>query len=79
MNGYLQTAEHLIVSRATDDVFRHKLIFQPIVDEVFGVDAAVYQSANLLHHTILQTLLEPTGNLLTPQFSVDVDAYYRGE
>ena len=54
MDGYLKTADHLVVGDFAYDVAGEELVFQAVVDEVLGLDAAVEQAAHLVKHTCVK-------------------------
>ena len=74
VDGYLQPLEHLVVGGLSCDILRHELVLQSVVRQVFDGNAFVEQSSHLLHHTVLQTVFQPSGNLLATVLAVDVDA-----
>ena len=57
VDGNLQLTHHLVVTEFSDDVLCDVFILQAIVGEVFGLDAAVKQTAHLLHHAMVETLM----------------------
>ena len=77
MDGNLQLSEHLVVSEVSDDIFGDELILQTILYKVFGLYALPYQPSYLVSHAFVQTCLQATGDLLTTQFAVDVNADYQ--
>ena len=72
MDGDFQTCEHLIVRRLAHDVFRHELIFQPIVYQVFGRYAFIQQPLDLVNHPFFKACFQTLGNLLTTRLAIDV-------
>ena len=74
VDGYLKPLEHLGVGGLSSHILRDKLILQAIVHQVFCRYALIEQSAHLVYHPFLQTGLQPPGDFLAPQLSVDADA-----
>ena len=72
MDGNFETREHLVVSETTRDVFGDELVFQAVLDEVFGRNALSQQAFDFANHSFLQTSFQTTGNLLSTQFTVDI-------
>ena len=74
MDGNLQLTYHLVIRQIAKDVERKIFVFKTVVEQVFGRDF-LKQSPDLVDHTLLQTFVEPVGNLQAPQIAVDVHAY----
>ena len=71
MDGNLQLTHHLVVTEFSDDVLCDVFILQAIVGEVFGLDAAVKQTAHLLHHAMVETLMQTGGDAAAALVAVD--------
>ena len=71
MDGYLKTADHLVVGDFAYDVAGEELVFQAVVDEVLGLDAAVEQAAHLVKHTCVKAGMQALGYALSAQLAGD--------
>ena len=74
VDGDLQPREHLVVREPAGKILRHELILQPIVEQVVCRNAFIEQRLHLVHHPVFESHLQPAGNLLPAQFTIDVDA-----
>ena len=72
MDGYLQLAEHLLVTGFADDILGDELVFQTIVDKILGGDSTVEQLAYLVDHTLFEALLETLRYLAATLLAIDV-------
>ena len=77
MDCRFEQAHHLVVLQLTHHILRQELVFQSVVNQVFGLYTAVEQAFHLINHTLVETRMKPFRNLLPTQFAVYINTYYQ--
>ena len=77
MNGDFQSSQHLLIRSFSYHIFCDKLVFQPIIQQVFCRNTTIEESLDFLYHPILQTLFQPAGDFITAGITVDTYSYHQ--
>ena len=74
MDGNLQLTYHLLVTQLSDDIECEVFVFKTIINQILWRHPRIYQPANLLHHTVVETLSQTLADAGSSQVAVDVES-----
>ena len=77
MNGDFQSSQHLLIRSFSYHIFCDKLVFQPVIQQVFCRNTTIEESLDFLYHPILQTLFQTAGDFITAGITVDTYSYHQ--
>ena len=71
VDGCFQLLHHFVIRQLTSAMEGEELVFQTIIDEIFGWNAFIEEALHFCHHAIFETLVQTLGDALATHFTIE--------